>query len=118
MAFKKFEPSKGFQRQMFDVSNMNIKCCECGTPITQLAFDPDPERIDSIRCQDCMRKSREQRHRGFQRKMFDVSDMNIKCCDCGTPITQLAFDPDPERIDSIRCQDCMRKSREQRSRRF
>ena len=62
MAFKKFdeEPRQGgFQRQMFDVSGMNIKCRDCGTPITQLPFNPDPARLDSIRCQDCMRKFRE-----------------------------------------------------------
>ena len=37
--FKKFdENSQGgsFQRQMFDVSNLNIKCRDCETPITQL----------------------------------------------------------------------------------
>jgi len=50
--------------------------------------------------------------------MFDVSKMNIKCRDCATPITQLPFNPDPARLDSIRCQDCMRKFREQRPRRF
>ena len=63
MAFKKFdeEPREGgFQRQMFDVSGMNIKCRDCGRPITQLPFNPDPARLDSIRCQDCMRKFREQ----------------------------------------------------------
>lgn len=68
MAFKKFErgPSQGgFQRQMFDVSEMNIKCRDCGTSITQLPFKPDPSRLDSIRCQDCMRKFREERPRRF-----------------------------------------------------
>lgn len=68
MAFKKFEgrPQQGgFQRQMFDVSKMNIKCRDCGVPITQLPFDPDPSRLDSIRCQDCMRKFRESRPRRF-----------------------------------------------------
>lgn len=66
MAFKKFEERPregGFQRQMFDVSKLNIKCCDCETPITQLPFDPDPSRLDSIRCRDCMRKFREQRPR-------------------------------------------------------
>ena len=71
MAFKKFDEGSrgaggGFQRQMFDVSKMNIKCRDCGTEITQLPFNPDPARIDSIRCQDCMRKFREQNpRRGF-----------------------------------------------------
>jgi len=68
MVFKKFEDRRsqsGFQRQMSDVSNMNIKCCDCGTSITQLPFNPDPERLNTIRCQDCMRKFREQNPRRF-----------------------------------------------------
>ena len=68
MAFKKFErdrDERSFQRQMFDVSKMNIKCKDCETPITQLPFDPDPSRLDSIRCQDCMRKFRDSRPRRF-----------------------------------------------------
>lgn len=60
MAFKKFTGGS-FQRQMFDVSGMNIKCRDCGAPIDQLPFNPDPARLDSIRCQDCMRKFRESR---------------------------------------------------------
>ncbi len=62
--FKKFdENSQGgsFQRQLVDVSGMNIKCRDCAAPITQLPFDPDPSRLDSIRCRDCLRKFREQR---------------------------------------------------------
>lgn len=68
MIFKKFGGGQGkgnFQRQMFDVSGMSIKCCDCGVPISQLPFNPDPSRIDSIRCQDCMRKWREIRPRRF-----------------------------------------------------
>jgi len=69
MAFKKFEerPSRGFEPQRFDVSGMNIKCCDCGTPITQLPFEPDPTRLDTIRCPDCWRKYREQRPRPRRR---------------------------------------------------
>jgi len=52
---------RGFRpRQMFDVSAMNIKCCECGIEIKELPFNPDPTRLDQIRCRDCMRKRREQ----------------------------------------------------------
>lgn len=63
MAFKKFDerPQGGFQRQMYDVSDMNIKCRDCGAAITQLPFQPDPARIDTIRCQECMRKYRDSR---------------------------------------------------------
>lgn len=67
MAFEKFDNDSGrsFQKQMFDVTEMNIKCRDCGTAITQLPFNPDPARLDSIRCQDCMRKFRQQRPRRF-----------------------------------------------------
>ena len=68
MVFNKFNEGsqgEGFQRQMFDVSNQNIKCRDCEAPITQLPFDPDPSRLDSIRCRDCLRKFREQRPRRF-----------------------------------------------------
>lgn len=45
-------------RQMVDVSAMNIKCADCGAAVTQLPFQPDPNRLNSIRCRDCLRKSR------------------------------------------------------------
>ncbi len=116
MVFKKFGNDNaqqgGFQRQMTDVSDLNIKCRDCKTPITQLPFNPDPSRTDSLRCLDCVRKFRDRpQQRNFQREMTDVSDLNIKCRDCKTPITQLPFNPDPSRTDSLRCRDCMRKSR-------
>lgn len=28
------------RRQMLDVSNLNLKCAECGTAITELPFQP------------------------------------------------------------------------------
>ncbi|MBU3925003.1 hypothetical protein KKB43_02320 [Patescibacteria group bacterium] len=69
MAFQDFGGGSGnqggFQKQMFDVANMNIKCKDCGTPITQLPFNPDPARLDSIRCKDCMRKFRDSRPSRF-----------------------------------------------------
>ena len=45
----------------------------------------------------------------FKRKMFDVSDMDIKCADCGKPITELPFKPDPGR--KVFCRDCYRNNR-------
>ena len=65
MAFK--NPREGFQRKMFDVSNLGIKCRDCGVAIQELPFNPDPERLDSIRCQECMRKWREQNPRPRRR---------------------------------------------------
>lgn len=43
-------------RQIVDVSAMNIKCSECGAPITELPFNPDPSRTSTLKCRDCMRK--------------------------------------------------------------
>lgn len=53
-----FKQGGGFKKQMFDVSDKNIKCCDCGAEIKQLPFNPDPERVDSIKCFDCIKKSR------------------------------------------------------------
>ena len=56
MAFKKFEPRKEFPpRQMF---KGDWKCAECGTPITELPFQPDPDR--PIYCRECHAKRRTQ----------------------------------------------------------
>lgn len=48
----------GFQQsQKFDVSDMGLKCKECGIDITELPFKPtDPER--PVYCRDCNRKRR------------------------------------------------------------
>ena len=40
----------GFQRQMFQG---NWKCAQCGADITELPFQPDPSRLDQLRCRDC-----------------------------------------------------------------
>ncbi len=49
-------------RQLIDVTAMNIKCADCGAAITQLPFQPDPARLNTIRCRDCLRKSRPARY--------------------------------------------------------
>jgi len=61
MAFDKFggRPQGDYQPQMFDVSDMDVKCCDCGKKIDQLRFKPDPARLDTIRCPECWRKYRE-----------------------------------------------------------
>jgi CxxC-x17-CxxC domain-containing protein len=51
--------------------------------------------------------------RGFgprpQRQMFNVSDMNLKCADCGVAITELPFKPAADR--PVYCFDCNKKRR-------
>lgn len=55
MAFKKFQPG-GFERKMYQG---NWKCADCGKEITELPFEPSPDR--PIYCQDCWKKRRAER---------------------------------------------------------
>lgn len=50
--------------------------------------------------------------------MHDVSALNIKCCDCGAGISQLPFQPDENRLNDIRCRDCMMKRKNNFQKRF
>ncbi|KKQ88154.1 MAG: hypothetical protein UT12_C0026G0001 [Candidatus Curtissbacteria bacterium GW2011_GWC2_38_9] len=53
--------SGGFNRaprQMVDVSAMGIKCANCSNEIKELPFQPDPARLNTILCRDCLRKNR------------------------------------------------------------
>ncbi len=43
----------GFERKMYDVSSMNLKCAQCGKAITELPFQPDGSR--PVYCQECNR---------------------------------------------------------------
>ena len=106
-------------RQMFQG---NWACSECGAAITELPFQPDPARVGNLRRRDCHRASRPSFGRsgggggggdrgGFrgERKMFQG---NWTCSGCGGKITELPFQPDPERADNLKCRDCFRKGRE------
>ena len=58
MAFKKFEERPregGFERKMF---KGDWKCADCGKEITELPFEPSPDR--PIYCRDCWAKRRSQ----------------------------------------------------------
>ncbi|MFH1347041.1 MAG: hypothetical protein ABIH10_02215 [Spirochaetota bacterium] len=46
----------GFQRQMFQG---NWKCSKCGGEITELPFEPSPERMDQLMCKNCFREKRQ-----------------------------------------------------------
>jgi hypothetical protein len=46
-------------RQMFDISAMNITCSECGTPITELPFEPTKKEdgtLGKLFCYECNKK--------------------------------------------------------------
>jgi len=62
MAYSNFRDDNQ-QRQMFDVSDMNLKCAECGVDITQLPFKPSADR--PVYCRDCNRKRRNNFKRRF-----------------------------------------------------
>lgn len=46
----------GFQRKMF---KGDWKCAECGAAITELPFEPDPDRMDQLLCRDCHQKKQQ-----------------------------------------------------------
>jgi len=46
-------------RQMFDISDLNITCAECGTPIKELPFQPTKKEdgtYGKLYCRDCNRQ--------------------------------------------------------------
>lgn len=64
MAFQDDRRSSFGPKQMFDVTSMNLKCVKCQVPITELPFQPDPNR--PIYCRECNTKRR-QDFRGSRR---------------------------------------------------
>jgi CxxC-x17-CxxC domain-containing protein len=46
------------QRQMYDVSSLNLKCATCGIEIKELPFQPSPDR--PVYCGPCNRTRKEQ----------------------------------------------------------
>jgi len=58
MAFKKFRGHRKFPRQMF---HGHWVCADCGKEITELPFEPSPDR--PVYCQECWAKRRAERER-------------------------------------------------------
>jgi hypothetical protein len=42
----------------------NWVCGTCGSPITELPFEPDPSRLGSLKCRECHKKSRQDKPSG------------------------------------------------------
>lgn len=99
------DENNGPGREMFQG---NWKCSGCGVDITELPFQPDPEREDQLLCKDCHRKKRDEQGDRRERKMFQG---DWTCSDCNTSITELPFNPDPARADQLLCRDCHRKKK-------
>ncbi len=109
MAFGKFDhPSRDFNRQMIQG---NWTCSDCGAEITQLPFQPAPGK--EILCKECWLKKR--RKSGFDRPFRNTPRQMIQgnwtCSDCGAEITQLPFQPAPDK--EILCKECWLKKRQQ-----
>ena len=51
----------GFERKMY---KGDWKCSKCGGAITELPFEPDPEKADRLLCKDCFREKRQAFRRG------------------------------------------------------
>lgn len=56
------EGGDGFQRKMY---KGDWKCAECGAAITELPFEPDPSRLEQLRCRDCHRKRMSERRNRY-----------------------------------------------------
>jgi len=85
----------------------NWKCSECGVEITEMPFEPSPDR--PIFCKECWSKQRDARKpRGdfSPRKMIQG---NWKCSECGAKITELPFEPSEG--NPIYCRECWSKKR-------
>lgn len=91
---------------MHDVSAMGLTCASCSTSISELPFQPTADR--PVYCRDCNRNRTGTRDRGGMsrapRQMHDVSDMGLKCAGCSAAITELPFQPNPDR--PVYCRDC------------
>lgn len=59
MAFKKFDERSKRDFTPREMVKGNWKCADCGKEITELPFEPSPDR--PIYCRDCWRNQRDQR---------------------------------------------------------
>jgi CxxC-x17-CxxC domain-containing protein len=90
----------------------NWKCSECGAEITQLPFQPQEDRLGTLKCLDCHRASRSSSSPSSSRPPRQNRPMvegSWTCSGCGKEITQLPFEPKGDR--PILCNDCYRTSR-------
>jgi CxxC-x17-CxxC domain-containing protein len=55
MAYDNQGGGGGFQRQMF---KGDWKCASCNGDITELPFEPDPNRLNQLYCRNCHRERR------------------------------------------------------------
>ncbi|MBI5079339.1 hypothetical protein HZB06_01520 [Candidatus Wolfebacteria bacterium] len=58
-----YDQNDGFQKKMYSGS---WKCSKCNGEITELPFEPDPDRINQLLCRDCHRQKRQSFRRDFR----------------------------------------------------
>lgn len=61
MVFKKFDENQKGDFAPREMIKGDWKCSECGAEITELPFEPSPDR--PIYCRECWRKRRSERFR-------------------------------------------------------
>jgi len=59
MAFKKFDGEQGGSFAPREMIKGNWKCTDCGVEITEMPFEPSPDR--PVYCKECWSKRRAQR---------------------------------------------------------
>jgi CxxC-x17-CxxC domain-containing protein len=100
--------NQGGSRQMYQG---NWTCSQCGGAITELPFEPREDGVSTLKCRECYRNSSGgNRGGGAPRQMHQGS---WTCSKCGGEITELPFEPDPDRLDSLQCRECHKQSRPQ-----
>lgn len=95
----------------------NWTCGTCGGNISELPFTPSPDRLASLKCRDCHKKSQGDRGDRGERRNFSGRNSGPRemfkgdwtCGNCGQSITELPFKPDPDRVSSLKCRDCFAK---------
>lgn len=50
-----FQSGGGFQRKMYQG---NWQCSQCNEAITELPFEPSPDKMDRLLCKNCYREKR------------------------------------------------------------
>jgi len=88
----------------------NWKCSDCGAEITELPFEPSSGA--SVYCRDCWAKNRKDKRGSFNSAPRQMVQGNWKCSSCGTEITEMPFEPSPDR--PIYCRNCWKKQRDER----
>ena len=89
---------QGFSKPMH---KGNWACSGCGNAITELPFEPDPAKLNQLKCKACYRSGGNGGN--FNRPMHKG---NWACSGCGSAITELPFEPDPSRLDQLKCRAC------------